>query len=142
MKKQIKGFPNYVVDDVGNVFSKNYQNTGLWKKRKYMLTRDGYYRVVLWNKGKAKAVRVSRVVAEAFIPNPNNKPQVNHKNGIKTDNRVENLEWATASENQRHRFHILKKPSGKPWLGRFGKNNPKSKEVLQIKNGIVIAGYY
>ena len=70
--------------------------------------KNGYLFVTLCNNGKQKRIAVHRLVALKFIPNTMNLPQVNHKNGIKTDNRVENLEWCTASENQQHRRYTLK----------------------------------
>lgn len=63
-----------------------------------------YARVRLYKDGKSKDILVHRIVAETFIPNPDNKPQVNHINGNKFDNSVGNLEWCTASENQKHAF--------------------------------------
>lgn len=62
----------------------------------------GYNRVSLCKNGCIKQISVHRLVAEAFIPNPDNKPCINHKNAIKSDNRVENLEWCTHSENTLH----------------------------------------
>lgn len=67
----------------------------------------GYLRVRLYTPEGPRNVRVHRIVAEAFIPNPDNKPQINHINGVKTDNSVKNLEWVTQSENQRHCFDVL-----------------------------------
>jgi hypothetical protein len=64
--------------------------------------KNGYYHVVLCKNGKKKDFYIHRLVAEAFIPNPDKKPHVNHLNGIKTDNRIENLEWVTPSENAIH----------------------------------------
>jgi hypothetical protein len=65
---------------------------------------NGYYLVVLSKKNKHKPILVARLVAKTFIPNLLNKPCVNHINGIKTDNRLENLEWVTYSENNQHAF--------------------------------------
>lgn len=84
--------------------------------------KDGYLRVTLYDGKVKKCKYVHRLVAETFIPNPNNYEQVNHKNGIKDDNRVENLEWCSQSYNIRHRIDVL---------GVSLKNNRRSKQVEQ-----------
>ena len=70
--------------------------------------KDGYKTIKLCSEGRVSRWRVHRLVALAFIPNPEDKPQINHINGHKADNRVENLEWATNSENTLHKFKVLK----------------------------------
>src|SRR5690349_13431876 len=76
-------------------------------------TVKGYKKVCLNKQGVEKSVSVHRLVAIAFIPNPDNKRTVNHKNGIKKDNWVENLEWNTYSENIRHAVNTGLKPTTK-----------------------------
>lgn len=73
--------------------------------------KDGYLTIQLSNEGRLGYYKIHRLVAKAFIPNPENKPQVNHKNGIRDDNRVENLEWVTAKENVRHAYDVLGRKS-------------------------------
>jgi hypothetical protein len=64
----------------------------------------GYWKIILFSKNIQKSYYVHRLIAQAFIPNPNNMPCVNHINGIKTDNSISNLEWCTRSENIRHAY--------------------------------------
>lgn len=139
----IKDYPGYYVTDNGLVFSrvitKHSNKEGRIKKLKQTLTKNGYYGVCL---GKYNYEWVHRLVAKTFIPNPENKPEVNHKNGIKIDNRVENLEWVTRSENQKHRFEVLGQKGPKSFLGRFGKLHPRAKIVQQIKDGKIIKEFF
>jgi len=86
--KPIKDFPNYYITPEGQVWSNNKNNYLKLKINKY-----GYAYVILYNNGIPTTKMVHRLVAEAFISNPNNLPQINHLNENKLDNHVENLEW-------------------------------------------------
>ena len=97
--KEIKGYENYLISKSGEVFIKETM-----KKMKLNTSKFGYHRVGLTKDKKKKLFLVHRLVAQAFIENKYNKIQVNHINGIKTDNRVENLEWATRHENMQHAY--------------------------------------
>ena len=128
--KDVCGYEGlYKVDENGNVFS--VRNNKLLKR---MMFPSGYEYVHLCNgKGKTKLFRVHRLVAEAFIPNPNDLPQVNHKDGNKLNNSVENLEWCTNLENMRH--------SVETGLRNIkGENNPSAK--LTVKDVINIRKEY
>lgn len=98
--RNVKGYDGlYQVSNLGRVKS-------LKRKKEVIMTNFlnpfGYNQVKLSRNGKNKTVRVHRLVGLAFINNPKDKPEINHINGIKNDNRIENLEWVTPTENARH----------------------------------------
>lgn len=101
--KDIPGYEGlYQVSNLGRVKSLNYNHTGKPKILKQTKNKNGYYGLGLWKNGEGVYKRVNRLVAETFIPNPLNLPQVNHKNLDRTDNRVDNLEWITCKDNIRY----------------------------------------
>ena len=91
---------------------------------------NGYVRLHLAKTDKTKFLLLHRLVAEAFIDNPENKPQINHKDGDKANNSISNLEWCTGSENMIHAYKVIGIPAPKAMLGRKGKLHPNSKPII------------
>lgn len=134
--KPIKGYEGlYEISNLGRAKSLNYYGK---KGNEHILSqgngKTGYYHIVL----KGKTFDIHRLVAEAFVPNPNNFPCVNHKNEIKTDNRAENLEWCTYSYNNVYNNKQCRIISARNKNNRFS----KEKVVFQYsKNMDFIAEY-
>lgn len=116
-------WPNYLVSEEGNVFNKRGH-----KMAQHI--QNGYARITLIVKGKEKTVFAHRVVAEAFLSNPENKPFVNHINCIRNDNRVANLEWCTRQENSDHSWKFGGQKTKKV------KKHPHCVEVLCLRTGV------
>ena len=158
--KDIEGYEGkYQVSNLGRVKSLRDSHG---KYRELIMTgrneSHGYLKVSLYKNGKAKGIKIHRLVAITFIPNPKNKTDINHINGIKSDNRVENLEWCTKGENLKHAYDIglKKKPIGadNPNYGikfseerikkmtrnrtyHYGENHERAKKVICINTGEV-----
>jgi hypothetical protein len=116
----VKGYEGlYKVSNKGRIWSEYSQ-----KVKKPTLQNGGYLLVFLIKNKKRKAALVHRLVAEAFIDNPNGLAEVNHKDGIKTNNTIDNLEWCSRSDNLRHRSRVL---------GQRG----NAKQIMCVETGAV-----
>ena len=99
---RVDGFPSYVIHPCGTVlrlWTKSKRNPKGCSREVKPYKEKGYMRLVLYKNGKSKHFQVHRLLALAFIPNPENKRCIDHINGIRHDNRLENLRWVTYSEN-------------------------------------------
>lgn len=103
--KPVRGSDKYEVSDCGNVRCTDYRHTGKTKELKQKTYPDGYKGVVLFFDGKRTDCLVHRLVAEAFLDNPGNLPQVNHKDENPSNNSVENIEWCSAKYNSNYGTH-------------------------------------
>lgn len=97
--------------------------------------KNGYYRIMF---GDRKRQLLHRIVAIAFIPNPKNKPCINHIDGNPANNRVSNLEWVTHSENEKHSFSKLGKKATAYWVGIKSEDNPSSKRIAKVVSGKIV----
>lgn len=131
--KDAKGYEGvYQVSDQGDIKRvRASRGTNVGKILKPIANKKGYLKTRLTVNSKGKTILVHRIIAESFIPNPINLPQVNHINGVKSDNRVGNLEWCTNEDNIRHAFkNGLIKPA---FLGKYGADHNRSIKV-RLKN--------
>ena len=127
--KLIEGFDDYIVSSDGSVWSLNYGRTGKMKELKPGTNGCGYLQVALCSKGQRVRKYIHRLVAEAFISNPENKPQVNHKDEDKTNNCIDNLEWCNAEYNNNFGTHNER-------VAKANINHPDmSKPVLCVETG-------
>lgn len=136
----IQGYESlYEVSNLGNVKSLSKVRgccNGGEKILKQQYAKSGYMIVGLCKNGKMKSFNVHKLVAKAFIPNFNNKPQINHIDGNKCNNKVDNLEWCTVSENVKHAYdNNLKKGA---WVGQKDGKHPNSRKVAQYNKEMIL----
>ena len=139
--KNIEGYENlYQISSIGRVRSLDrFDSIGRFIKGKILkprIDKDGYHCIFLSKNGTQKPFKIHRLVAQAFIPNPDNKPCIDHVKCVRSDNRLENLRWATHKENTHTPLSIVKY---KPPKNKNGCENSNAKQVLQLtKEGCLI----
>lgn len=139
MFKEIQGYEGlYSINEDGLILrhkrTTNNRRGVFVLEEKFLSTTakaNGYIQTTLTKDKSKKHFSVHRLVAQVFIPNPDNKPCINHKDGNRSNNNVNNLEWCTHSENNLHAFRTLNKAPTKGCLGKFGAEHHSSKPVIQ-----------
>ena len=149
MKSNIKGFPNYHISEDGQLFRKN--NNGIWVKMASNIKNTGYISNILWN-GDIKTNKYRhRLVAEVYIPNPDNKPFVCHKDNNRVNNCIDNLYWGTPKENMHQAvidgsYHIEWDKRGRIMVDEIGicrmYSSGITRKVILSKYKISIGKYY
>lgn len=138
---ELKDYPNYAVSNYGRIKrikrGIRYKNRNVGLILKQYLTKEGYLQVFLClnKQGTYKGKYIHQLVLETFTEKPSQKYEPNHKNGIKTDNKLDNLEWVTRKENLIHASKLGLLPKEHPWAkGKLPPNTKlKREEVLEIK---------
>lgn len=131
--KNIEGFPNYKISNLGNI--KSFTRKKFGNNLVPQPMRKGYLQVLLYKDGKPYPRKVHRLVAIAFIPNDNNLPQVNHIDGDKTNNCIDNLEWCDNSYNQIHAYkNGLEKPRFQSKVKQYSLDGIFIKQFEYIKD--------
>ena len=140
--KEIEGFDNYKISNLGRV--KNIKFDRLVKP---LLDNKGYIMVNLYKDGKMKRLSLHRLIAIAFIPNPDNKPCIDHINTDRSDNHIDNLRWVTQKENHNNPLSLMnhskaakgrtiseeqKKNQSEKMKGRYKGNKWGSKKIIQL----------
>lgn len=121
--RTIKGYENYLIGNNGEVYNKKTQHS---KRGTSNHSGKGYLYVDLYNLNKRKRIYIHRLVAEYFIPNPNNKHYINHKDGNSRNNNVDNLEWCTPLENVIHASKVIRT------MQQYKKANEKRKKAVNM----------
>lgn len=150
--KDINGFEGvYIISNIGRIASLHGVRRGISDKPRILKgchSKNGYILVALHNKNKIQYETIHRLVASHFIPNPDNKPEIDHINTIRSDNRVDNLRWVTRSENCRNpitqkRMSIRAKRTPKEVLLKRlpdftgCENHPTQKKIIDIATGVI-----
>jgi len=132
---KIKNYENYGVNGLGGVFS---MANGNRKKLKPVIMKKGYSQVTLYSNKKPKKFLIHRLVAFAFLGDKSDNLEINHKNKVRSDNRLENIEWVTRSYNAYHKYKTYQYPQGSSHCRSKLDEETVMKIKFYIKNGIRI----